>query len=125
MTHTVQARRLYDALAPATSAPAKHAYRVFVDRLWPRGVAKEDFIFDSWYKELAPSPDLRKWFGHRKSRWDTFNKRYREELHQDDQKKRMHSLLKEAGDRPVDLLYGAKDTEHNHAIILADELQNL
>ncbi|HLR13841.1 MAG TPA: DUF488 family protein [Burkholderiaceae bacterium] len=125
MTHTVNARRLYDALKPTQADQDHKVCRVFVDRLWPRGVARADFQFDHWCKELAPSPELRKWFDHRESRWKGFDERYRKELHHKEQKQRMHDLMKEAGNRPVDLLYGAKDTEHNHAIVLADVLQKL
>lgn len=125
MTHAIHARRLYDALKPSSSDQDHDVFRVFVDRLWPRGVAKTEFEFDSWCKELAPSPALRKWFGHRESRWKGFSERYRDELHEQDQKARMQALLDEADGRPIDLLYGAKDPDHNHALVLADELSKV
>ena len=90
--------------------------RVLVDRLWPRGLTKEKASVDLWLKEIAPSTELRKWFGHAPDRWKEFQIRYRAELRQNPEQV---SLLKqEATKGMVTLLYGAKDEEHNEAVIL-------
>jgi uncharacterized protein YeaO (DUF488 family) len=87
-----------------------------VDRLWPRGLTKENAAVDLWLKDIAPTPELRKWFGHDPARWKEFQKRYRDEL-----KKNAGSvsvLKREAESGPVTLLFGAKDEEHNQAVVL-------
>ena len=95
-------------------------YRVFVDRLWPRGVSKEDAHFDEWLKELAPSTELRKWFDHKPERFDEFSKRYKEELqeHKEDLEK-LSELLKS---KTITLLFAAKNTEINNAMVIRDIL---
>lgn len=93
-------------------------YRVLVDRLWPRGVKKEDLDVDQWMKELAPSTELRKWFDHDPEKWDEFRKRYCKEL--DDAKEKVSEMLQSAGKRSILLIYGAKDEEHNQAVVLKD-----
>lgn len=93
-------------------------YRVLVDRLWPRGVAKEDLDVDVWMKNLAPSTDLRKWFNHDPERWDEFRERYFREL--DKVESQVSEMLEEAGKRTILLLYGAKDEEHNQAVALKE-----
>jgi uncharacterized protein YeaO (DUF488 family) len=95
--------------------------RILVDRLWPRGLTKEKARVDLWLKEIAPSTELRKWFGHDPERWTDFQKRYRAEL-----KKNAETvlILKEEIDRgPVTLLYGAKDKNHNEAVVLQSILK--
>lgn len=98
-----------------------HGTSVLVDRLWPRGVAKADLDHDEWLKDVAPSPELRKWFDHDVDRFEEFSRRYREELDvgNDDVEK----LEQLAADGDVTLLYAAKDREHNHAVVLADWLK--
>ena len=91
-------------------------YRVLVDRIWPRGVSKETLDLDQWAKELAPSTDLRKWFAHDPVKWDEFQDRYRSELSQ--KMEARQTLLDDAKDKPIVLIYAAKDKIHNHAIIL-------
>lgn len=91
-------------------------YRVLVDRIWPRGVSKESLALDQWAKDLAPSTELRKWFDHDPDKWDLFQDRYRAELSKKKEERR--SLLDDATDRPILLIYAAKDEEHNHAIVL-------
>lgn len=108
----VIAARVYDDL------PDEHAYRVLVDRLWPRGVKKADLNLDAWAKELAPSAELRRWFGHDPARWDEFRRRYYREL--EGRAAAVAELRKAAGDRQLVLLYAARDTEHNHAVALRD-----
>jgi len=95
--------------------------RYLVERLWPRGMKKEDLIMDGWLKEVAPSTDLRRWFGHDPAKWEEFQRRYRAEL---DAKPDAWQPLIEASKRgPVTLLYSARDTEHNNAIVLKAYLE--
>ena len=91
-------------------------YRVLVDRIWPRGVTKDDLEVDAWLKDLAPSTELRKWFGHDPAKWKEFQSRYRTELRE---KKEALKLLKQKSkEHTITLLYGAKDQEHNEALVL-------
>lgn len=115
----IDIQRVYD-----TTVRDPDAYRVLIDRLWPRGIRKAEFAHDAWEKELAPSAPLRKWFGHSPERWAAFCERYRIELARPDARDRMRRLIEAAGDRSITLLYGARDEQHNHARILAEELQN-
>ncbi len=96
-------------------------YRVLVDRLWPRGVKKDDLDFDIWMKELAPSTELRHWFNHDSERWDEFRKKYFKEL--DEVADQVSELLQSAGNRTILLLYGAKDEEHNQAVALKEWIE--
>jgi uncharacterized protein YeaO (DUF488 family) len=90
--------------------------RILVDRLWPRGMSKEKARVDLWLKDIAPSTELRKWFSHDPEKWAEFQTRYRKELQS---KADQLTLLKEkARQGPVSLLYGAKDEEHNEAVVL-------
>jgi uncharacterized protein YeaO (DUF488 family) len=114
--------RIKRAYVPASN---DDGYRVFVDRLWPRGIAKQDLKFDRWDKDLAPSPALRKWFGHKMENWDDFRESSENELRQPEQQARMSELIKMADRGPMTLVYAAKDEEHNHARVLAAELMRL
>ena len=96
-------------------------YRVLVDRLWPRGVRKEELDMDAWMKGLAPSTELRRWFNHDPERWDEFRQRYFKELGK--VKELASELLESAGKRTILLLYGAKDEEHNQAVALREWLE--
>jgi uncharacterized protein YeaO (DUF488 family) len=96
-------------------------YRVLVDRLWPRGVSKEEAHLDEWARELAPSPELRRWFGHDPARFDEFRRRYRDELAGREEK--LGELRERATHGTVTLVYAARDTEHNDAVVLAELLQ--
>ena len=113
----IRIRRVYEA--PASG----EGYRVLVDRVWPRGLSKEKAAFDSWEKTLAPSTELRKWFGHDPSRWKEFSLRYRRELapHAGE----LRELLDTAGSHNLTLLYSARDKEHNQAVVLQDILEEL
>jgi uncharacterized protein YeaO (DUF488 family) len=94
--------------------------RILVDRLWPRGLTKEKARVDLWFKEIAPSNELRKWFAHDPAKWPEFKARYKAELKRNGP---VLTLLKQAITRgPATMLYGAKDTEHNEAIVLQDLL---
>ena len=112
---TIQIKRVYDDKSD------DDGYRVFVDRLWPRGVSKEDAHFDEWMKELAPSTELRKWFNHKPERFDEFSKRYRKELKEQDEK--LDELRDIAKTKKVTLLYAAKDIEINNAVVIRDVLK--
>lgn len=100
-------------------------YRVLVDRLWPRGRSKGSLKLDQWARELAPSDELRKWFGHDPQHWEVFQQRYRSELAEEEKLKQMQLLLANAADRPVTLVYGAKDEQHNQAVVLREVLSTL
>lgn len=95
--------------------------RILVDRLWPRGVSKEKAAVDAWIKEVAPSDELRRWFGHEPARWKEFRNRYFAEL--DENPDAVDELRAEIGKGRATLVYGAKDTEHNNAVALLEYLQ--
>lgn len=94
--------------------------RVLVERLWPRGMKKESLVMDEWLKEVAPSTELRKWFGHEPERWTEFQRRYKAELRANPAA--WKSLLDATREGTVTLLYSAHDTEHNGAIVLREFL---
>ena len=112
----IQIKRIYE------KAASRDGHRILVDRIWPRGVSKEDAQLDDWNKDIAPSTDLRKWFDHKEDRFSEFKKRYKKELskHTNDLKE-IASIAKE---KQVTLLYGAKDKEHNQAVVLKEFLEN-
>ncbi len=94
--------------------------RLLVERLWPRGVKKEALVHDAWLKDVAPSTELRKWYAHRLERWDEFQRRYRQEL--DDNPGAWQPIIDDGKRGTVTLLYSAKDTEHNSAVVLREYL---
>jgi uncharacterized protein YeaO (DUF488 family) len=94
--------------------------RVLVDRLWPRGVRKADAKLNDWIKEIAPSAELRTWFGHDPKRWDEFRRRYHTELAQ--HAELLNDLRRRAQEGPVTLIYAAGDGDHNHALVLRDAI---
>ena len=108
--------RAYDARAGVATVGA----RLLVDRLWPRGIAKADLPIDAWLKQVTPTTALRKWFGHDPARWVDFSARYLAELRAEPQD--VDVALDWCRKGPVTLLYGAKDTEHTHALVLRDHL---
>lgn len=112
---TINIKRVYD------DKSKDDGYRVFIDRLWPRGVSKDEAHFDEWLKELAPSTELRKWFDHVPERYDEFRKRYKNELQ--DHKEELDKLRNKAKSEKITLLYAAKDTENNNAIVLKEILE--
>jgi uncharacterized protein YeaO (DUF488 family) len=105
----IRTRRAYEAMAD------NDGYRVLIDRLWPRGVTKEELELDEWCKDAAPSTELRKWFNHDPDKWDEFQHRYRKELDGSDAAK---ALIARAKDGRVTLIYGAKDKVHNNAEVM-------
>jgi uncharacterized protein YeaO (DUF488 family) len=98
-------------------------YRVLIDRLWPRGIGKEHLRLDAWLKELAPSPELRKWFGHDPARWEEFQKRYRAELSAPEAQTLLTELAERADLGPVTLIYAARDEQHNNAVVIRELLE--
>ena len=117
MRHKLKLKRVYEA-------PHKDdGTRILVDRLWPRGLTKEKAKVDLWLKEIAPSTELRKWFGHDPKKWRSFRERYQTELkHHADQLKLLKSKAKEG---TVTLIYGARDQEHNEALVLKEFLERM
>lgn len=112
---TVGLKRAYEAPS------ASDGMRVLVDRLWPRGLTKEQLAVDFWLKEAAPSDALRRWYGHKPSRWNSFAAKYRAEL---EQRTDLLDLLDELRRRGrVTLLYGARDTARNNAVVLREVLE--
>jgi uncharacterized protein YeaO (DUF488 family) len=97
--------------------------RILVDRLWPRGLTKAESSVDLWLKDIAPSAELRRWFGHEPAKWQEFRSRYRAELRE--KLDLMVSVKERAEDGMVTLLYAAKDEKHNHALILLEQLERL
>lgn len=101
--------------------PAKgDGKRILVDRLWPRGLTKEKASIDLWLKDIAPTTELRKWFGHDPDKWKEFKKRYHQELKNN--KEQVSILYEELKKRAVTLVYGAKDEQHNEALVLKEWL---
>jgi uncharacterized protein YeaO (DUF488 family) len=113
---TLRAKRIYED--PST----EDGYRVLIDHIWPRGVTRERARLDSWAKELAPSAELREWFGHSPTRFARFRTRYRRELeaHADI----LDELRRRAASGPVTILYAARDEEHNNAVVLVELLKH-
>jgi uncharacterized protein YeaO (DUF488 family) len=97
--------------------------RVLVDRLWPRGLTKKEAWIDDWLKEIAPSAQLRAWFGHDPAQWKEFKRRYASELKNNRDK--VEQLAADAGNRTVTLLFAAKDTKHNNALALKEYIEKL
>jgi uncharacterized protein YeaO (DUF488 family) len=113
----IRLKRAYDDPSPGDGL------RVLVDGLWPRGVSKDEARIDDWMKDIAPSDDLRKWFGHDPDRWGEFRRRYLAQL------KTHRETLRELAERsrhgPVTLVYAAKDDEHNNAVVVKQYLEML
>ena len=108
----------------AYEKPARDdGYRVLVDRLWPRGISKRKAGIDLWLQDVAPSRELRQWFGHDPERWSEFRKRYRQELREGEGAAALRQLRAQARKGPVTLVYGARDEEHNNAVVLGQLLK--
>jgi uncharacterized protein YeaO (DUF488 family) len=106
----IRIKRAYEPPSPADGA------RFLIDRLWPRGLSKERLALSGWLKDLAPSTELRQWFGHQPERWSGFQERYRSELATKEEA--LAPLLEAARNGPVTLVYAAKDEVHNDAVVL-------
>jgi uncharacterized protein YeaO (DUF488 family) len=112
---SIQLKRVYE------DAAKNDGLRILVDRVWPRGVSKQNARLDHWFKELAPSADLRKWFGHDPEKWREFKRRYFKEL--DSAPDEVAELRETMGKRNATLLFAAKDEAHNNAVALKSYLQ--
>lgn len=110
----IRIKRAYD---PPAAADGK---RFLVDRLWPRGTKKDKLQLDGWFKDIAPSDTLRKWFNHDPAKWKEFQRRYAAELKES---KAWEPLVEAAREGDVTLVYGAKDSEHNNAVVLRSFLE--
>jgi uncharacterized protein YeaO (DUF488 family) len=113
----VNLKRVYEPSAPEDGT------RVLVDRLWPRGLSKADARIDLWLKDIAPSTGLRRWFAHDPSRWSEFRRRYQQELEQ--HAAELDQLRVIARQGKISLLYGARDEQHNDAVVLLEALLRL
>jgi len=111
----IRLKRAYEPAVPSDG------YRVLIDRLWPRGLSRERAKLDEWNRDLAPSAQLRQWFGHEPSRFEEFRRRYVEELRE--HRSVLAVLRRRAREGPLTLVYAAKDTEHNDAVVLAEVLR--
>lgn len=107
---SIAIKRVYEPFSKADG------YRILVDRLWPRGIKKEDAHVDLWLKEVAPSTALRKWFNHEPEKWKSFLTKYKAELKESAALEELTALLRQH--KTVTLLYGAKDEQHNQAVAL-------
>jgi uncharacterized protein YeaO (DUF488 family) len=102
----------------------KDGFRVLVDRVWPRGVRKDDLRLDAWLKEVAPSTQLRKWFGHDPDKWTEFKRRFASELNdRPEARQALEELEKRSRQGRVTLVYGARETRYNNAAALKDYLE--
>lgn len=116
MSPDVRTKRIYEP------AEGGDGYRVLVDRIWPRGISRDRARIDQWVRELAPSDELRQWFGHDPSRFKQFRTRYRKELRA--QADQVADLRAHARPGPLTLVYAALDPDHNNAVVLAEVLEN-
>lgn len=116
----IQIKRIYD------DATSNDELRVLVDRVWPRGISKEKAQLDEWMKEIGPSSELRKWFGHDPEKYSEFKERYKKELESGKQQEELYKLkeLTKEHDKNILLLYGAKDERHNQAQVLKEILDH-
>lgn len=112
---TIKLKRAYEV------PEASDGKRILVERLWPRGLSKEDAQVDYWCKEVAPSTELRKWYGHQVERWPTFCERYIEELQNNP--KALTELQQQCQGQAVTFVYAARDEQHNSATVLKDYLE--
>ena len=107
---TIKTKRIYE------SAAAADGLRILVDRVWPRGISRAKARLSAWEKDVAPTTELRKWFGHKPARWQEFRIRYTAELKRNPA---VDALRKQVRGKTATLLYGARDEEHNQAVVLA------
>ena len=103
------------------NVPTGSGFRILVDRLWPRGLRKDEVKIDLWLKDLAPSNELRKWFGHKPDKWNEFRDKFFQEL--DQKRELVDQIIAKSRESEVVLLYGAKDEEHNNAVALKEYIE--
>jgi uncharacterized protein YeaO (DUF488 family) len=111
----IKLKRIYEPKEKADG------FRILVDRLWPRGITKEEAHLDVWMKDIAPSSALRKWFAHDPIKWNEFRTKYKAELRQSKNIEDLLALLQQH--KTITLVYAATDTEHNHAIVIKEFLE--
>ena len=111
----IRTKRIYEPRSPADG------YRVLIDGMWPRGISREHAAIDEWARELAPSADLRGWYGHEPERFEEFGRRYRAALGA--RRQRLTDLRRRSRSGVVTLVFAARDTEHSNATVLADVLR--
>lgn len=112
---SIKIKRIYEPFAKTDG------FRVLIDRLWPRGMKKEDAHIDIWMKDIAPSTELRKWFDHDPDKWDEFRMKYHHELKTSDALKEIHAIIGQH--TTITLLFAAKEEQYNHAIVLQEFLK--
>jgi len=116
---SINVKRIYEDATP------DDGIRILVDRLWPRGVSKEEAKLDEWLKEIGPSTELRKWFNHESSKFEQFKRRYKDELKSGDSKEsfeKLEKIVKDQEGQQVTLLFGAKNETENQAVVLKEML---
>ena len=113
----IKLKRVYE------QAQLSDGFRVLVDRLWPRGISKEEAHIDEWLKDIAPSTELRKWFGHDPEKWPVFERRYRAELKVKTQL--LEKLLADAAGREITLVYASREQRYNNVTVLKEVLTEL
>lgn len=114
---SIKLKRVYEAPRP------DDGQRYLVERLWPRGLKKDEAQLTGWYRDLAPSHELRRWFGHDPQRWEEFQRRYRDELAASDKQLQLHELAEKVRSEVVTLVFAARDEVHNNAVVLEDVLE--
>lgn len=113
----IKLKRVYE------KAERKDGLRVLVDRLWPRGISRKQANIDEWSKEIAPSPQLRKWFGHDPEKWDLFRRRYLKELKA--REEALKQLKGKSSGKTLTLIFAAHDIQHNNAVVLKQVLEKM
>ena len=111
----IKLKRVYE------QANDSDGFRVLVDRLWPRGVSKEEAKLNEWLRDIAPSDELRKWFGHDPDKWSEFERRYREELASKEEL--VNKLIEDAKGEDITLLYASRETKYNNVVVLKNVLE--
>jgi uncharacterized protein YeaO (DUF488 family) len=118
---TIRIERIYDN---PKGNKGSNSFRILVDRLWPRGLSKENTRIDLWQKDIAPSNTLRKWFGHDEKKWDEFKRKYFKELDKTSDSEMVDEIIKMAKEHSsITLLYGAKEERYNNAVALKEYLE--
>ena len=112
----IKLKRVYE------KATDDDGFRILVERLWPRGIAKDKAHIDLWLKDISPSPELRKWYGHDIAKWNEFQRRYRDELSKNDSVNNLKEILSKQTN--ATFIYAARDEMHNSALVLKEFLEN-
>ena len=113
----IKLKRVYEGHNPSDG------FRVLVDRLWPRGISKEEAHIDEWLRDIAPSTELRKWFGHDPEKWPEFQRRYRDELKSN--KQSLEKLLADTAGKDITLVYASREQKYNNVTVLKEVLKEL